>query len=370
MKRGIILLSVIALAIFVMVIRGCSESEGDFTGREYMPDMAHSVAYESNLSSYYSLNHFSDDTTYHKMVMPRLPVANTIPRGAVGVASGNGDATTESMRGYSMNGSVPYYYENTEADRAKAIAEIKKNPYELTDAGLAQGKELYNIYCGVCHGDKADGNGYLVRDNGGKYPAQPSNLTSDEYKNASEGRFYHTIMHGKGVMGSYADKLSYEERWQVIHYIRKMQFGDEYDPLAATASFDSSTVTTIIEEVVVTGNASNAALVLDKVFFETGKAVLEAGSKSQLDVLASILKENSEVSIQINGHTDNVGDAAKNLSLSEERAKAVLKYLTDHGIDASRMSAKGFGDTKPTADNDSPDGRQKNRRTDFNVLSN
>ena len=67
------------------------------------------------------------------------------------------------------------------------------------------------------------GLGYLVREDGGVYPAQPANFLLEEFVQASEGRYYHSIMYGKNVMGGYADKLSYEERWQVIHYIRSLQ---------------------------------------------------------------------------------------------------------------------------------------------------
>jgi mono/diheme cytochrome c family protein len=97
------------------------------------------------------------------------------------------------------------------------------NPFPIKAASLEQGKELYNIFCSTCHGEKADGNGYLLREDGGKYPAQPANLINEEFTAASNGRFYHSIMYGKNVMGGYADKLSYEERWNVIHYIRSLQ---------------------------------------------------------------------------------------------------------------------------------------------------
>lgn len=364
------------LAVALVIITSCGSADGDFTGSEYMPDMAHSIAYESNTYNYYGLNQKDPDSVYQKYVMPRKPVANTIARGYTGIVGNAHSDIKEVAFGMPINGHVPYYYENTDADRARASAEIQGNPFGLTDAGLAKGKELYNIYCAICHGEKADGNGYLVRDAdpatgdaGGKYPAQPSNLIADEYKASNEGRFYHAIMHGKGVMGHYKDKLSFEERWQVIHWIRKMQFGDDYDPLAMTAEFDSTSVTRAITEVLETGKVSEAALVLDEVFFATGKDVLEPGSKRQLDILANILKENLDVKIQVNGHTDNVGDAQKNMKLSEDRAKAVIEYLTSVGVDGARMTYKGFGDTNPTADNDSPDGRQKNRRTDFNILT-
>jgi len=102
------------------------------------------------------------------------------------------------------------------------MAEIINNPYPITDAGLAAAKPLYDIYCGICHGEKGDGAGYLVRDDS-PYPVQPANFLLEEFLNASNGRYYHTIMQGRNLMGAYADKLSYEERWQVIHYIRSLQ---------------------------------------------------------------------------------------------------------------------------------------------------
>ena len=125
-----------------------------------------------------------------------------------------------------LNGHVPYYYPDTDEGRARAAAEIIQNPFPITAEGLERGKELYDIYCGICHGEKGDGNGYLVREDGGVYPAAPKNFLLDEFVTASNGRFYHAIMYGINVMGSYADKLSYEERWQVIHWIRALQAKD------------------------------------------------------------------------------------------------------------------------------------------------
>ena len=92
-----------------------------------------------------------------------------------------------------------------------------------TAAQLATGASVFQQHCGICHGEKADGNGYLIREDGGKYPVQPANFMLDEFLTASNGRYYHAIMHGKNVMGGYSDKLSYEERWYVIQYIRSLQ---------------------------------------------------------------------------------------------------------------------------------------------------
>lgn len=206
--------------IFMLFLSSCQSAGGNQTGSEYMPDMAHSVAYESNVYGYYYNNRWGTEEELHKMVQPRGPVKGTIARGYAG-----GIHPYNSERGisYKPNGSVPYYYANTEEERARATAEIINNPYPITTAGLEKGKLLYNIYCGICHGEKGDGAGYLLRDDGGKYPVQPAIFTLDDLINSSNGRYYHAIMYGRNTMGGYSDKLSYEERWNVIHYIRSLQ---------------------------------------------------------------------------------------------------------------------------------------------------
>ena len=124
-----------------------------------------------------------------------------------------------------MNGSVPYYYADTEDERTRASVEILSNPFPITEDGLKRGKELYNIFCGICHGEKGDGLGYLVAEDNpnAKYPAAPANFLQDTFYNSTNGRYYHALIYGKNVMGGYADKISYEERWQVIHWIRALQ---------------------------------------------------------------------------------------------------------------------------------------------------
>ena len=200
----------------MITVYACSPAGGDNPGHEFMPDMVHSTAYEANYYDYYYYNTWGDESDYKKYAMPREAVKGTIPRGAVG-------GTTYPGISIPQNGSVPYYYKDTELDRARAMGSIINNPFPITEDGLNQGKELYNIYCAICHGEKADGLGYIVRDDGGVYPNQPAILTSDEFTASTNGRLYHAIMFGKNVMGSHADKLSYEERWQVIHYIRSLQ---------------------------------------------------------------------------------------------------------------------------------------------------
>jgi outer membrane protein OmpA-like peptidoglycan-associated protein len=81
------------------------------------------------------------------------------------------------------------------------------------------------------------------------------------------------------------------------------------------------------------------------------------------------LQENPTVRIQIEGHTDNVGTAADNLKLSENRAKSVVSFIVSKGIDPKRLTAKGFGATKPVAENTSEENRAANRRTELKIIS-
>lgn len=225
----------------MVAFTACSPAEGNRRGHEYMPDMVHPIGYEANLYDYYYYNRWGSEEEYKKYVMPRHSVDGTVARGEISYANAADDQTRmaamESFNGnapgaiaYDPNGSVPYYYENTDAERARASREILKNPFPITDAGLEHGKALYNVYCGICHGEKGDGLGFLVREadpakgiSAGVYPAAPANLLIDTFVNASAGRLYHAIMYGKNVMGPYSDKLSYKERWEVIHYIRSLQ---------------------------------------------------------------------------------------------------------------------------------------------------
>ena len=108
--------------------------------------------------------------------------------------------------------------------------------------------------------------------------------------------------------------------------------------------------------------------VVKNVQFETGKATLLARSSAILDEVVALLNQYPEYSLNISGHTDNVGDAAKNKTLSEQRAKACYDYIVSKGIAASRMTHAGYGDTKPVADNKTKAGRDTNRRVDFDLF--
>jgi outer membrane protein OmpA-like peptidoglycan-associated protein len=104
--------------------------------------------------------------------------------------------------------------------------------------------------------------------------------------------------------------------------------------------------------------------------FTTGKAELTAASRSTLDRIATLLARNPTVKAEIGGHTDTQGDEQKNLVLSEDRAKAVLQYLTGKGIKAGQLTAKGYGETQPVVQPDTTEeARTKNRRVEFKLIS-
>ena len=107
---------------------------------------------------------------------------------------------------------------------------------------------------------------------------------------------------------------------------------------------------------------------LDKVFFEIGESNLLSESYQQLDGLLKMLKDDKKMKIIVEGHTDNVGDPTQNKRLSLERAFNVREYLISKGIAGNRIQFKGYGDTKPIADNNTDEGRKMNRRVEFVIL--
>jgi outer membrane protein OmpA-like peptidoglycan-associated protein len=103
--------------------------------------------------------------------------------------------------------------------------------------------------------------------------------------------------------------------------------------------------------------------------FDTGKATIKPSSFSTLDKAVAVLKQFPELKLAIEGHTDDVADDAFNLKLSQERADSVRSYLLGKGIEASRLRAVGYGETRPKADNKTSSGRALNRRIEFTIVS-
>lgn len=110
------------------------------------------------------------------------------------------------------------------------------------------------------------------------------------------------------------------------------------------------------------------SLVLDGVEFDSDSATIRPASFPVLDRAIAILRDNPDVRVQIQGHTDNTGRASRNRELSQQRAESVRQYLIEHGIPEARLEARGFGPSRPRAPNDTEEGRARNRRIEFHRL--
>lgn len=111
-----------------------------------------------------------------------------------------------------------------------------------------------------------------------------------------------------------------------------------------------------------------SSIVLKNLFFDFDKATLRPSSKTELENLYSFLIDHPEVKVELSGYTDSAGDEKYNKKLSEKRASEVVKFLIEKGIDKSRLVAKGYGESNPIGTNDTEEGRQLNRRTEFKII--
>lgn len=171
-------------------------------------------------------------------------------------------------------------------------------------------------------------------------------------------------------------RINQRAEQDAYYYIDDVSLRQYHEPYVA--KFDTVVVPKIdtLKPTLVVVNDSvgakfNASVVLDKaivlknVLFETGAAVLMPESFPELDVVADYMHRTAGIKLEVSGHTDNVGNEKINLELSEKRAKAVMDYLVSKSIDPGRMTHKGYGSTKPIADNSSDEGRKQNRRVEL-----
>jgi mono/diheme cytochrome c family protein len=203
MKKSAILVGTLA----VVVLAACSEVKRK-PGKIYMPDMAYSRAYEtyadhSNLKAK-GINYNSQ------------PVAGTVSRSeqyVYHIAKDLGADTTN-------------YY----------ASRLTANPINyLDEAEMKEAERIYLINCGICHGEKLNGNGPLWKDGAGPYPAKPATLKGDaKYEAMTEGTMFYSITYGRNLMGAYASQLTPKQRWEVIHYI-KVQQGQKENSNVASA---------------------------------------------------------------------------------------------------------------------------------------
>jgi len=178
MKR---LIKILVIAVVLVTVSCKKDTAPNY---QFMPNMYESAGYETY-----------GEAAFQNGVQAQLPAEGSIPRGF-----------------------VPFDIENSTAGYNLAQATLK-TPLDSASVDLNRGKELYDIYCGICHGNKGNGQGKLVKRE--KILGIPS--YDDAGRAINVGSIYHTIYYGKNAMGSYANQLNEEERWQVVSYVLKLK---------------------------------------------------------------------------------------------------------------------------------------------------
>jgi mono/diheme cytochrome c family protein len=205
---------ILGFAAFLM-LASCNRAGKNNTGSIYMPDMTYSNAYET-----YSTSEIT--TAEGNNMSARQPVPGTIPYGYI-----PDDPKIKADAGMLMSYMIKNHFSHDltqqDAERLRAGNEIK-DPLEHSEENLAEGKRLYDINCSPCHGEKGEGNGQLIElPGGGDGPftsrPQPYNTLLPPLK---DGAIFYSVSYGRNMMGPYGFQLSVNERWQVIHYIKKL----------------------------------------------------------------------------------------------------------------------------------------------------
>ena len=190
-------LSILLTAVSALLIVACSSEVKRKPGSIYMPDMANSRAYET----YADHSNLKDKNINYN----NQPVAGTVSKGETYVYHLAKDA----------NGDTANYF----------ASRLVENPVTSLNADeLKEAERQYLINCGICHGEKLDGNGPLWKGGEGPYPAKPATLVGDaKYEAMTAGTMFYSITYGRNLMGAYASQLTPKQRWDIIHYIKLKQ---------------------------------------------------------------------------------------------------------------------------------------------------
>ncbi len=174
------------IVVLVLLVGLVSCQKNSRPNYQFMPNMYEPVGYEA----------YQESDAFANGVEGQLPAEGSIPRGDF----------------------MPFEIENTNEGFAFAKENLK-NPLDTSKIDYTEGKILYDIYCGICHGTKGDGKGKLVQRE--KILGVPS--YDDAGRAITTGSIYHVIYYGKNTMGSYANQLNETERWQVVAYVEKLK---------------------------------------------------------------------------------------------------------------------------------------------------
>jgi mono/diheme cytochrome c family protein len=196
------LLHKITFAVTALVVISSCNGPKRKPGRTYMPDMAYSRAYESYPDLDTNVFTTNEGQAGNKIYYDRMPATGAVKRGQVTIYHGTNDSI----------GIV----------NSKTL----RNPLDtlITAADKSESERLFNIYCGICHGTKMDGQGPLVTS--GKWAGLPANLMDLAKFGKTiypDGQVFHSITYGKNTMGGYASQLNAKQRWMLVNYIRSKQ---------------------------------------------------------------------------------------------------------------------------------------------------
>ncbi len=196
----------IVLVLLILYAWQCGvKSHGNFTGLEYMPDMAHSRAYD----------------VYYPSPGAGSDIEKESGDQQVEQVFADGKVARQPVSGTVARGYIPYPYADTPEGYEESASLINPYAYACSD-DLEEGKRLYTVYCGVCHGAAGKGKGKISATNNGPLAGVP-NYMAAAYLQMEEGKMFHSIQWGKNNMGSYASQLNKEERWKVVAYIKDLQ---------------------------------------------------------------------------------------------------------------------------------------------------
>ena len=352
------------------------KTDSNSPGLEYMPDMYRSPAVEAYVD--YGEVEGRYDADAQSMVEEKfsfLPPVGTVPYSG-----------SDYLEPYNHGGPIGVdkshgLYEVAQDANGLEDAKSDVNPIAYTEETAEEGKVLYGRFCIHCHGEAGDGQGTVVQNSNGKFPPPPAYK-----KEMTPGEMFYIITYGKNSMGSHASQVNPKERWQLVHYIESLAGKDKVieEPLLfdENTDTDGDGVMDSEDEVPnVAGSKDNHGVpavsaetqaVIDyadgNVVFETGSSVISASSLPGLDRVVAYMTANNGLNLVINGHTDNTGNANLNKALSLSRAQAARTYLTEKGIDGSRISAIGYGPNKPKTSNSTEEGRLANRRVEFRIF--
>ncbi len=205
----------ISLAAFLATGLFSCTSDPNSPGIEYMPDMYRSPSYET----YIKKGDLDSASVYERLEAKGYSIENDAEEmAAIYKLLKNGNTRFLPPKGTVSEGFMPFPYAQTNEDYERAGIELK-NPLHFSDTVLAQGKELFEIFCDHCHGAKGEGDGKMVQND--KFPAPPSYTAA--LKDLPEGKIFYTMHYGKGMMGSHASQISQKERWKIVYYVQSLQ---------------------------------------------------------------------------------------------------------------------------------------------------